>query len=180
MKPDLAETMLRKSTAEAARRMDAAVAEALSKPPPKNPFVNPSNGPPLVTYLLMPVFRVVDDEWIPTGQHRMEYRNPARTAWEHDKARGEEAIRALCHQREPRAICKTLYQIEAAIPGIPKGSFVCGACEEVWPAGQLVAACEHEADGICAAVAVQYRRPLAQIFYAWCKDNGFTKQPEAA
>jgi hypothetical protein len=168
--------LMRRHMAARNIEMDKAVAAALTNPPSGPLFVNPFvDLPPSSTKWMAPVFRIeADGAWVQTGKYEPVYSNPARAAYEKQKKSQEEFLRAVCPEIKPRAFCKTLYRMTQAGVGIPVGSFICSSCEEVWRVRDLVKALEHDLDGLCIPVAVEYRSELARLFHSWCSENGFT------
>ena len=57
---------------------------------------------------------------------------------------------------------------------VPKGSYVCCSCNEVWLAHEETRAKAHIAQP-CDTKPVLERSYLAQQFFLWCMDNGYVE-----
>lgn len=57
---------------------------------------------------------------------------------------------------------------------VPKGSYVCCSCNEVWLASEETSAKAHIIQP-CVTKPVMTRSHLAQQFFLWCVDNGYVE-----
>lgn len=182
---ELAEEFLARSLPiamiEAGQRIDAQIVAALRTPPSKGSCFDSHiiDAPPPSDWVQSPRFRAEGGKWLFIGHGGVEYRNPARRAYEQNKAATEANLRVvLGEMRPPAVVCNTLYRLTAMVPSVPANAVICGKCEEVWAPDDLHKACVHEARGICIQVAVEYRSDYARAFYAWCQENGFIEIKE--